>query len=214
MPDAASIALFVVSSAFVLASLDPAPPLAWWPLVAASTLAGICAADAATGLTHWAFDTFFDETTPGVGRAFVRPFREHHRDPCGIASHGFLEVSGNNALALVPLLWLAALAARDFGRNLGISLWLSFLLAGIAAAFVSNQLHRWAHVECAPRAVRWLQRRRWILSPEAHARHHRGAHDRAFCVATGWMNPILDGLGVFRGLERALRSRGPRRASS
>ncbi len=210
--DAASVALFGVSAALLLARLDHAPPLAWWPLLAASVWAGVCAADLATGATHWLFDSFFEETTPWLGPAFVRPFREHHRDPSAIVRHGFLEVSGNNALALAPLLWLSIPAARDFGLELASSAGLSFALAGVAAAFVTNQIHRWAHAERAPRPVRWLQRRRWILSPGEHARHHAGAHDCAYCVTTGWLNAPLDRLGAFRGLEAALRARAPKRA--
>jgi ubiquitin-conjugating enzyme E2 variant len=212
--DAASLALFAASSALVLAQLGHVPPLAWWPLVAAAALAGVCAADLATGATHWLFDRFFDETTLGVGPVFVRPFREHHRDPGAIARHGLLEVCGNGALALAPLLWACAVPARAFGRDLAATGLLSFALAGIAAAFATNLLHRWAHAERAPRAVRWLQRRRLVLPPDEHARHHRGAHDRAFCVTTGWMNPLLDALGVFEALEHALRSRAPRRSRS
>jgi ubiquitin-conjugating enzyme E2 variant len=210
--DAFSLALFAASSAFVFAGLGATPPLTWWPALALAALAGVCTADLATGAAHWLFDRCFDESTPGIGPAFVRPFREHHRDPAAIVRHGFLEVSGNNALALSPLLWWCAPLARDFGLDAGASAWLGFALAAIGAGFVSNQIHRWAHARSAPRAVRWLQRRRWILPPEAHARHHRDGHDRAYCVATGWMNPLVDGLGVFRALERALRGRGPRRA--
>ena len=189
LADALSIAAFGAAVACLLARIDHVPPLAWWPLLAAAALAGLCAADAATGFTHWAF-----------------------------TRHGFLEVSGNNALALTPPAWLAAPVARDFGSELGASLALAFLLAGVVAAFASNQLHRWAHVERAPAAARWLQHRGWIVSPEAHALHHRGPHDRAYCVTTGWMNPLLDGLGVFRTLERALGKARPlgdgRRAGS
>jgi ubiquitin-conjugating enzyme E2 variant len=212
--DAFSLVAFAASAAWLAARLGAAPPLAWWPALALAALAGVCAADLATGAAHWLFDRFFEESTPGVGPAFVRPFREHHRDPTAIVGHGFLEVSGNNALALSPLLWLGAPLAPDFGRHPAASALLAFGLAAIAAGFVSNQIHRWAHARRAPRAVRWLQRRRWILSPEAHARHHGGAHDRAYCVATGWMNPLVDGLGLFRALERTLRGRRPRRARS
>lgn len=212
--DALSLALFAASAAWVLARLGATPPLAWWPPLALAALAGVCAADLASGAAHWLFDRCFDESTPGIGPAFVRPFREHHRDPTAIVRHGFLEVSGNNALALSPGIWLCAPLAPGFGLDPVASAWLGFGLAAIAAGFVSNQIHRWAHARSVPRAVRWLQRRRWILSPEAHARHHRGAHDRAYCVATGWMNPLADGLGLFRALERVLRGRGPRRARS
>jgi ubiquitin-conjugating enzyme E2 variant len=208
--DAASLVVFAASAAGLLVRLGAMPPPAWWPALALAALAGVCAADLASGVVHWLFDGFFDESTPGLGPAFVRPFREHHRDPAAIVRHGFLEVSGNNALALSPLLWLCLPLAGAFGREPFASAGLAFGLAAIGVAFVSNQIHRWAHAERAPRVVRWLQRRRWVLAPEAHARHHAGAHDRAYCVATGWMNPLAAGLGLFRALERALGARRPR----
>jgi hypothetical protein len=102
--DAFSLALFAASAAFVLARLGGAPPLAWWPGLALAALAGVCAADLAIGAAHWLFDRGFDESTPGSGPAFVRPFREQPRDSTAIARHGFLELSGNNALALPRLL--------------------------------------------------------------------------------------------------------------
>lgn len=55
-----------------------------------------------------------------------------------------------------------------------------------------------------PGPVAWLQRRRLILAPEAHAAHHGLAPDRAYCVTTGWANALTDGLGVFRRLERVV----------
>ncbi len=207
--DGLSLALFAGSVLWLGIRLGGSPPALWWPWLALAALAGVCAADVATGATHWLFDRCFDETTPLLGPAFVGPFREHHRDPTAIARHGFLEVSGNNALALCPALWLSTPLAPGFGHGLAETLGLGFAGAGIAAAFVTNSIHRWAHAAEVPSVVRWLQRRGFILPPEHHALHHRGAHDRAYCVTTGWMNPLLDGLGVFRSVERTLR---PRRA--
>lgn len=205
--DVGSLLLFAISALWLVSGLGAAPPLGWWPLLVVATLAGVCAADVATGVTHWLFDRCFEEATPVLGPAFVQPFREHHRDPTAIVRHGFLEVSGNNALALCPVLWACTPLAAGFGTAFAETLWLGFALAAIAAAFVTNQIHRWAHAAAVPAPVRWLQRHGWVLSPAHHALHHCGAHDRAYCVTTGWMNPVLDGLGVFRSVERALRPR-------
>ena len=205
--DGVSLALFAASALWVVSRIGSAPPPLWWIPLALAVLAGLCAADLATGATHWLFDRCFDESTPGLGRAFVQPFREHHRDPTAITRHGFLEVSGNNALALCPVLWLIAPLASGFGVELVETLCLGFVLAAVAGAFVTNSIHRWAHAAEAPRFVRWLQRHGVILAPDHHALHHRGDHDRAYCVTTGWMNPLLDGLGVFRSVERIGRQR-------
>jgi hypothetical protein len=39
-------------------------------------VAGYLVADALTGFVHWFCDTFFEETTPVLGRGLIAPFRE------------------------------------------------------------------------------------------------------------------------------------------
>src|SRR5262245_21619986 len=51
------------------------------PALLLAAVAGYAFADVASGLVHWFCDTFFRETTPGIGPLLIRPFREHHRDP-------------------------------------------------------------------------------------------------------------------------------------
>ena len=43
-----------------------------------------------------------------------------------------------------------------------------------------------------------------ILEPERHQRHHRD-YSRGFCVTSGWMNPLLDGLRLFPRVELVVR---------
>jgi ubiquitin-conjugating enzyme E2 variant len=71
---------------------------------------------------------------------------------------------------------------------------------------VTNQIHKWAHLpaEKLSPTLRALQRGNLILSPEHHDRHHAEPYLSHYCITVGWMNPVLDGLGFFRGLERVL----------
>lgn len=63
--------------------------------------------DASSGVLHFLADNYGHESWPFVGGAFIRPFREHHRDPLAILRHGFLERNGNNALiSLVAFVWV------------------------------------------------------------------------------------------------------------
>jgi sterol desaturase/sphingolipid hydroxylase (fatty acid hydroxylase superfamily) len=75
---------------------------------------------------------------------------------------------------------------------------LSFASIALAAA---TEVHAFARDQKAPRAVRWLQSRGVLLSPEHHARHHRGAHDRVYGIVNGWSNGVLDRCRIFRFLE-------------
>ena len=192
--DVVCLAAFAVAFAWALSRVGGVPPLHFWPGMGVAVLLGIAAADLGTGLVHWAGDSFGDEDTPLVGPVWIVGFREHHRDPLRIVAHGFVEVSGANALAVTPLAIGVAALAPDIASSAWAAIGLAFLCAGSLTAVLSNQLHRWAHMARPPRVVRWMQRHRLILSREHHARHHRGDHDRAFCVANGWMNPVLDRL--------------------
>ncbi len=166
-----------------------------------AALAGWALADLVSGLAHWTCDTFFHETTPLLGRAFIRPFREHHLDPTAIARHGFLEVNGSNCLVLAPVM----LAARGLGDTF---LHDAALLAFAVAIFGTNQFHKWAHLEGRlPPAVASLQSTRLILSREHHLRHHRAPHREAYCITSGWMDLPLDRWRVLPRVERFLRGR-------
>jgi ubiquitin-conjugating enzyme E2 variant len=163
---------------------------------------GLAAADLGAGIFHWGCDRFGSRQTPVLG-ALIGPFRDHHERPAEIARRGFVELCGGTALGVAPgialgCVWLESAARLPLG-GFAPTAWLVFCLATVA----TNQLHAWAHGKRAPRAVAWLQRRGLLLSRSAHAAHHRGGQDCAYCITTGWLNPVLD--GIFARLERVLQ---------
>lgn len=170
-------------------------PAAWPGLVAVAVLAWL-AADLVSGLVHWLCDTFFAEDTPLVGRAVIGPFREHHRDPLAITRRGFTAVNGANCAVVLPVLALAAWGEPSLRH--------AFVLVFGLVVCLTNQFHKWAHAPQVPRAAAWLQRLRLIVPPAHHARHHQRGTE-AFCVASGWCNPLLDDSAVFARIERAIR---------
>jgi plasmanylethanolamine desaturase len=173
--------------------------------VALSMLAaGYFLADAMTGTVHWFCDTFFEETTPVIGRALIAPFREHHRDPLAMTRHGFLELTGNSCLALAPLLALV-MALGSARPSVALD---AFAFAIASAAGATNIFHRWAHDPSPPPGARWLQRLGMVLTPSRHARHHAPPFAAAYCVTSGWMNGVLDRLQVFSRAEIFLASLG------
>ena len=201
--DALSVAAFCVAWTAVAARLPELPAGAGPWLVAAGGLIGYALADLASGVVHWLADRHFDPETPILGSLLIAPFREHHRAPDAITQHGFLEVTGNNALVTLPL----ALALLVHPAPAGSHAWLLVhltLIALAASVFATNPIHRWAHLETPPGWVRLLHRGGLVLTPEAHAEHHGPRHDRAYCVTSGWLNPLLDRVGFFRALDRAV----------
>jgi hypothetical protein len=176
------------------------------PWAAAAVASAYLAADLVSGVVHFVADTYFDVDTPIVGRKFVLPFRAHHADPEAMLAHDFVETNGDSCLvvlfALAPTALFVPVAAGGAAATLGV-----FVVAFSIFIVLTNEAHRYAHAESAPRAIRLLQRLRLILPPEEHARHHRAPFDNAYCITSGVLNPLLDRLGLFRAIRRASRPR-------
>jgi len=208
--DAVSIALFLVIWCVLFGVLvNAAGPIRAGMSLLLLLVPALLAVDLAAGLFHWWADTFFTPETPLIGPSVIKSFRNHHAAPGEMAQRSAAEVSGQNCFACLPI--LALVASLDLAMP--PAQWLvALLLLSTLGVALTNLFHQWAHAERVPRSVRALQRQGWLLSPAHHARHHRGAHDRVYCVTTGWLNPFLDHVGFFRFLERvvdrlALRSR-------
>jgi ubiquitin-conjugating enzyme E2 variant len=171
--------------------------------VAAMLAAGYVMADLLTGFVHWFCDTFFDVATPVIGPALIAPFREHHRDPLVMTRHGFLELTGSSFRGLAPL--LAAFMWLGGASPLALH---AFVLAMSSGAVATNVLHRWAHDPAPPRPARALQRLGLILTPERHARHHAPPYAAAYCVTSGWLNPLCERLRLWTRAEAVLIALG------
>jgi ubiquitin-conjugating enzyme E2 variant len=203
--DYGSLTLAASLTGVTLSRIEALPPLAWAPVLVLAAALGWAFADLGSGLVHFLCDRFGSERTPLLGPAVIRPFREHHLDPGAITTHGFAELSGNSALALSPILALGSELAPQVGVTLLHSAAFSWLMSASAGLFATNQIHRWAHLPRAPRLARWLQSARLAIRAEDHARHHSAAHDRSFCITTGWCNAPLDRLGAWARIECRLR---------
>lgn len=145
--------------------------------------------DASSGLLHFVADNYGKESWPFVGSAFIRPFREHHRDPLAILRHGFLERNGNNALiSLVAFLWVPF-------TDLSGSSWRFFLAVTCLSwgiwTVITNQIHAWAHASSVPRSVAWAQQLGIFLSPEQHDRHHEPPYRSHYCITSGFLDRIF-----------------------
>ncbi|MEZ4332778.1 MAG: fatty acid desaturase CarF family protein [Myxococcota bacterium] len=186
------------------------PSLDRLPAAAVGVLAGYLLADFIAGLVHWLADRHFDPETPVIGPLLIAPFRAHHDDPLSITRHHLFEVLGNNALITLPV--TAALLFFPPVDSALDAFAAALALVGTLASVATNLFHAWAHAQRPPWIARWLQRRRLVLTPRQHARHHRGLHDQAYCVTSGWLNPLLDRMRFFAWLDaRLARSARPLR---
>lgn len=196
-----STGLTVFTAAWAIRALPEGG--AW--LAALSLFSGLCVADFMSGLVHWSADTYGSPTMPIFG-GFVRTFREHHTDQIDITRHDFIETNGDASIFTSPLhVALLFLLEDSYG--------LFCILGVFGSSYFNSQIHKWAHLAERPRAVRFLQRTRLLLSSNHHAHHHSGPHLTHYCITTGWMNTLLDGVGFFRRLEWFLGKLGIRRSN-
>ena len=166
------------------------------------------AADFLSGFVHFLADNFGSYDTPILGPNFIEPFREHHVDPKGIVGHDFVDANGNNSLATLPFMlfvWIVVpLETWYYGYLFG-----TFFLFLCLAAFLTNQFHKWAHMDDPPAFVGWLQARGVILSQKHHDIHHESPYDTYYCITAGFWNPLLDRIRFYERTERLIRRSVP-----
>ena len=176
--------------------------LGWWLPVAA--IVGLLVADLVSGFVHFLADNFCEADTPLIGKTFVRPFREHHADPLAITTHGFVEANGGNTIVALPVITPVALLLpiedNPFATAMG-----ALTLAFIIPIWLTNQIHKWAHMASPPRLVRAMQRTGLILANQHHDVHHTSPFDTYYCITVGFWNPLLERIALWERLERWIR---------
>lgn len=158
----------------------------------------LIAIDFLSGFIHWFFDTQVKPSKTFLGKIAV-DFLDHHIRPTRTRDVGFY-VSAYRPAAYIALPWLTAcLLAVKFGLLHNPVLTGAVFWAGFFSLYIP-QTHKLSHVTKPNIAVKFLQEARLIMHPRAHALHHKDDR-KAYCVFTGWLNPLLDGIKFWRGLE-------------
>ncbi len=175
------------------------PAVDFWLVLGAWGL-GMLASDLLTGIVHWACDTWGSPRTPVLGKVFIRSFREHHIDAKAITHHGLVQTNGEQSIVAAPVMALL-LAYQPLPDERGHAFTLAFLWFTILLTNAANQFHKWAHQDEPAPFIRALQRVRLILTIPHHRGHHAAPHLTGYCITNGWLNPTLDRIRFWRGLE-------------
>ena len=159
-------------------------------------------ADFVSGLIHWFADTYGADDTPLFGPWLIKPFRQHHQYSRDICTHNLVVTIGNSCIGAAPLqAWVLYLLISDEDVSVTKAT-LAFVFNLFAIAMVAtNILHKWAHAEKTNWLISRLQRSRVFLSPAHHSLHHTSPFDSNYCITNGWLNPLLQKIHFFRGLE-------------
>ncbi len=169
--------------------------------VAAVGVLAFVLADFLSGLVHSLCDNLGSVDTPIVGQKFIRSFREHHTDPMDMTRGDFIRVNADNFLVCLPIVIPCALWMRVAGHPFVAT----FVLMLTFAVVMTNQIHKWAHLERAPLPVRVLQHSGLILSPEHHRIHHTAPYDSHYCITSGITNGPLAAIGFWPAFLRSCR---------
>ena len=155
-----------------------------------SVLMCILIADFLTGLFHWFEDTYGDPGFPILGPLVFEPNLLHHEQPMKFTMSGFCLRNYQS--------WLIAAATCSVVYLLGVFSWHVALVGFLAG--MGNEVHVWTHKR-GPCWIRLLQEMGIIQHPRQHAKHHKAPFDSHFCTLTNAMNPVLELVHFWRGLE-------------
>ena len=176
-----------------------------WPSTVVSVAIGMYSADVMSGLLHWAFDTWFDETNVTFQR-MIRIVREHHIYPQKVFNYRVHEevglMSWFGLLGLGPAC-LAYIARTKSERTVESSALAGGLGYSLLVTF-SLEFHKQGHRFQRGRLIHALQAAHVVLSPKQHMKHHALEHDTHYCFVNGIGDLTLGKLGFFRFLESGM----------
>jgi ubiquitin-conjugating enzyme E2 variant len=153
----------------------------------------IFAAEFAAGLVHWFEDAYLRDTTPVIGRLVGRPNTVHHHYPRYMTRHSWWQSSWD-------LILLAAMLVGG-AWCLHLLTWHVWLFAVLAAN--ANEFHKWEHRTRKEngRLISFLQDARILQTGKHHAKHHTDPKNSHYCTITNFLNPVLDTIRFWNGLE-------------
>lgn len=150
-------------------------------------------ADFVAGFVHWLEDAYVREDTPLIGSAVGRPNIIHHHLPRYFTRFNWW-YSSRDLILVSALIVLGAWC-------LGLLTWQVWLFAAVSAG--ANEIHKWAHrtrKENGP-VITFLQDIRVLQTPRHHAVHHTNPKNCHYCPVTNLVNPVLDCVRFWDGLE-------------
>lgn len=162
-------------------------------IIGSQTLLVIMLADFVAGIVHWFEDAYVREDTPFIGSFIGKANVIHHHLPRYMTRNNWWQSSWDllafSAMVVIGAWWL------------GLLTWHVWLFAIISAN--ANQVHKWSHQTRKENGhiITFLQNFRILQTPHHHAVHHTNPKNVRYCPVTNLLNPILDTLRFWDGVE-------------
>ena len=151
--------------------------------------------DFLTGVVHFWMDRYGREDMPLVGKAIIEINTWHHETPRRMITRSYWYLCKSGWVG-VSAMWIGVYLVTE---TVSWQWWFVGILGANA-----NIVHQWAHKfpNEKPAFVNWLQKIGVIQRPHDHAQHHTKPETRSYCTYTPWLNPMLDRIGFWFGIER------------
>ena len=195
----ANVLLVVLCLTYLIAEYTSSG-LSWIDL-AAAIVCGYFIADFASGVVHWATDTWFTENDFGRAIAIAR---EHHTHPHHILGYRFIEHATLGSAPSAVLMWPLTLLILSFPNSVITYILMIFVFMVSLCLFFGTSFHNFGHKKARSPIIRLAQRLHLIITPEYHAVHHRGDQTVRYCTVNGWANYFCDQFKVWRFLEKII----------
>ena len=150
-------------------------------------------ADLMVGFVHWLEDNYGQEHWPLIGATVIAPNLLHHAKP-----RAFLK---NNWWQSADLQMMAACSFAIVAAYFGFLTWELILFLFLVVN--GNEVHKWAHRSRKEngKIISFLQDKHIVQSRAQHGKHHGHDRNTHYCAITEWVNPILEKIKFWRGLE-------------
>lgn len=162
-------------------------------IVALQIVLVVMLADFIAGVVHWFEDAYVREDTPLIGSFIGKANVIHHHLPRFMTRNNWWQSSWD-LLAFAAVIVFVAWRLNQLT-------WHVWLFAAVSAN--ANEVHKWSHRTRKEngRIITFLQNLRVLQTPQHHAVHHTNPKNVRYCPITNLVNPILDRLRFWDGVE-------------